>query len=571
MIFLSAKDPDVAAALRSCRLHVYCSVAFSILAHVLMFALPIYMINVFTRVLNSQSIETLIVLFIGFAIAIGFKAVFDSIISALSRRMSLRIDRKLSARLAGALFTIRASGNTITGAQVFRDLEAYRRFLTGSGMPALLDGPWAGLFLAVLWILDPLVGTVALIAAIILSAGEIAKYALTRASLERSNRSSVGTFVSLDLYLQNAEAVVGQGMLQRILSRWMSGHRESLGTHSRFARLSSGLNAALGAGNQLFLGLVIAVAAYQIVMGNAPAAILFAAMILFRFALQPVQRVITAYSEYIPVKQGLERIEEALSAVPAPQEKMQVPRPDGVLTVKGLTYVPPNTRRPILRNINFGVEAGRSLGIVGLSGSGKTTLARLITGCVKPSAGNVRLDGNDVWEWAQTGTRWYIGYLPQSVQLLPGSVADNISHFGEFDEEAVTDAAILAGAHDMILRLPEGYDTVVGAGGFALSGGQRQLIGLARAVAGNPAMVVLDEPNASLDGPGEGALMNCIASLGEAGTTVVMISHRPNLVNQLDKTVLLKEGEMVAFGETEEVYARLGRPVLVKRKDAESA
>ena len=570
-MFLSAKDPDVAAALRSCRLHVYCSVAFSILAHILMLALPIFMINVFSRVLNSQSVETLIVLVIGFAIATGFKAVFDAIVSALSRRMSLRIDRKLSTRLAGALFTIRASGNNITGAQVFRDLEAYRRFLTGSGMPALLDGPWAALFLAVVWILDPLVGLVTLLAAVILSAGEIAKYAVTRASLDRSNRSSVGSFVALDLYLQNAEAVVGQGMLHRILSRWLTGHRTSLHAHTQFSRLSTTLTAALSAGSQLFLGLVLAVAAYQIVMGNAPPAILFAAIILFRFTLQPVQRVITAYSEYIPVKQGLERIEEVLSTVPAPQEKMVVPRPDGVLTVKGLTYVPPNSRRPILRNINFGVEAGRSLGIVGLSGSGKTTLARLITGCLKPSAGNVRLDGNDVWEWAHTGTRWYIGYLPQSVQLLPGSVADNISHFGEFDDDAVTDAAVLAGAHDMILRLPQGYDTVVGAGGFALSGGQRQLIGLARAVAGNPAMVVLDEPNANLDGPGEGALMNCIAKLGEAGTTVVMISHRPNLVNQLDKTVLLKEGEMVAFGETEDVYARLGRPVLVKKKDAENA
>ncbi|MEJ8572053.1 ATP-binding cassette domain-containing protein [Microbaculum marinum] len=542
---------------------------FNTLVNLLLLAFPLYMINVFTRVLDSRSNETLIVLFAGFAIVFIFRGFFEMLEDALMRRVSRRIDGRLSERLVQALFRQKASGEgSPGGAQALRDLDAYRQFVSQSAIKATLEAPWAGLFIGVLFILNPLVGIVAFFSVLVMVVIEIIKVASVRGSTDSTTRSSLASYSTLDLYLQSAEAVVGQGMLRRIIGRWRKIHDAALSSQMQASGRAETIGTSAGVIQYLFLGIVIAVAAAEIINGEAPPAILFATMILFRFAMRPVQKVISAWSQYVPVRQGLARIEQTLASVPPMQEKMPVPKPAGILTVKGLIYVPKGSQKPILRNINFGVEAGRSVGIVGLAGSGKTTLVRVITGCVKPSAGQVRLDGNDVWSWAQSGERWYIGYLPQNVQILPASVADNISHFGEFDEEAVVDAARMAGAHEMILRLPMGYDTLIGPGGHPVSGGQRQLIGLARAVVGSPSMVVLDEPNSNLDGPGEDALMRCVASLKASGVTVVMVSHRASLIRQLDKTVLLKEGQMVGFGETEEVYAQLGRPVLVKKKDA---
>lgn len=565
---LKSQDPDIQAALSSCRLHFVYAAVFNVFVNILLLAMPIYMINLFTRVLESRSIETLIALFTGFAIAVIFRGVFSALQSALFERASRRIDRRLSERLVEALFRRRASGVANASAQPLRDLDAYRAFVAGIGGGALLDAPWAALFVAVLFALNPLVGVVAFAAVVVMTLIELAKIGVSRRSLASSNQFSLASYTTLEQFLQGAEAVVGQGMLRAVSQKWLTVRGPAVAAQAQMKWHNDVFSTCSAAASLLFLGLIMAVATVQIIAGEAPPALLFACMILFRYSMRPIQQLISAWAQMIPVRQGLARIEEVLAAVPPVQAKMQLPRPAGELTVKGLTYVPVKGARPLLRNINFGIEPGRSVGIVGLSGSGKTTLARLITGCIKPTAGNVRLDGHDVWDWAQSGERWYVGYLPQTVQILPGTVAENIGHFGEHDEAAIVDAAIMSGAHEMILRLPSGYDTPIGSGGHPISGGQRQLIGLARAVVGTPALVVLDEPNSNLDGPGEDALMRCIGALRDAGVTVVMISHRPNLVRQLDKTVLLKEGVMVAFGETDDVYSRLGRPKLVKKRDA---
>lgn len=567
MVALS-KDPDVREALRSIRSHFIYAGLFDAVSNLLALAYPLYIFNVYSRVLESRSTATLVALFTGFALAVGFKALFDVVDAALFQRASLRLDRRLSDRLVAATFRQRAAGRSNSGAQVLRDLETYRSFVTGKGSKSLLGIPWAGFYLGVIALIDPVVGVVALAAAVASGAIEVAKVAWTKDAIDRTGRQAISGYLSLDTNLQAAEAVVGMGMLRAFLAKWNSDHIPTLAAQTRVRLRNANLDSLGAAARLLFQGTLVAVACFQVVQGEAPSAIIFVAVILFSFAMRPLQRIVGAWTDYISVRQGLQRIEDVLRAVPALRHKMPLPRPEGVLTVRGVSLVPPGSTRPILRNINFGVRPGESVGVIGLMGSGKTTLARLIVGCLHPSVGHVRLDGRDVWDWAQAGESTHVGYLPQTISLLPATVAENIGHFGSHDEHDVVEAARIAGIHDMILRLPSGYDTPVGDGGHPISGGQRQLIGLARAVVGSPALVVLDEPNSNLDGPGEESLVACLETLKAAKVTLVMISHKPSLVRQLDKALLLKEGQVVGFGTTSEIYERLGRPMVVKRSHA---
>ncbi len=568
---LISKDPDVSEALRSCRSHFASAAIFNIGSNILVLAYPLFMLSVYQRVMESGSLATLLALFTGFAIAVAFRALFEWIRPALMSRAGLRLDRRLSERLVEALFRRRAAGREDTGAQTLRDLDAFRQFATGRGGVAAMDAPWAGLFIALMFILDPLVGVVALVALLVLMALEAMKVGATQGKVGQSNRSSVSSYVALDLALPSAEAVIGMGMLPGMLRSWRVLHEDATAAQDAVRNRAAALDSLEAGANLLFQGAIISTAAIQFLRGEAPGGLVFVSSMLFQFAMRPAQRMITIWTDYIPVRQGLARIEEVFRSVPPRREKIPLPRPRGVLTVKAVTYVPSGSNKPVLRNLNFGIDAGMSLGVVGLMGAGKTTLARLLVGCMRPSAGTVRLDGSDVWDWVQSGSMRHIGYLPQAIGLLPGTVAENIGRLGDFDEVAIVAAAKLAGVHDLILRLPRGYDTLIGPGGYPISGGQKQLVGLARAVVGNPSLVVLDEPNSNLDGPGEDALRTCVRALEKAGTTLVMISHRSDLVQQMKRVVLLREGEVVGFGETEAVYRKLGRPVIVKAKASHGA
>ena len=308
----------------------------------------------------------------------------------------------------------------------------------------------------------------------------------------------------------------------------------------------------------------MAVGALQAMDGHIPIGMIFAAIIVFNFAIQPVTQLISAWEDYHVVKEAAARIDEALRRNPEVRTELRLPKPAGRIDVQEMFYVPPGAEKAVLRCIHFSLEAGQSLGLVGLNGSGKTTLARLLTGNLKPTSGKIRIDGADLQTFENEDIGRFIGYLPQNVGLLPGSVADNIGRFGEFTHAQVVEAAKMARVHDLILRLPRGYDTLLDDASM-FSGGQRQLIALARAIVGNPSFVVLDEPNSNLDGPGEDALVACIKSLKQAGTTVIMITHRPNLVTHLDHAAILRDGMLVSMGQTEEVFKQLGRPSIVKK------
>jgi ABC-type protease/lipase transport system fused ATPase/permease subunit len=306
------------------------------------------------------------------------------------------------------------------------------------------------------------------------------------------------------------------------------------------------------------------VAVVQIINGLIPAGLAFAAVIIFGFAMRPIDQLIAAREDYYLAKEAMGRIDRALTQVPEPEINLHLPRPAGSITCQDVTFVPPGSDRPVLKRISFFLEAGQSLGLVGLNGSGKTTLARILTGSLRPTAGTVRIDGAELNQWSNDEFGEFFGYLPQNVGLLPGTVADNIGRFGKFSDDEIIDAAKRARVHDVILRLPKGYETPLDENAM-FSGGQRQLIALARAVIGQPAIVILDEPNSNLDGPGEEALISCIQDLKERGTTVVLITHRPNLVVHLDHAAVLREGMLVSFGTTQDVFKQLGRPAIVKK------
>lgn len=562
------KDEGLRAALQACRTHLVYTSLFNAVGNVLVLAYPLYMINVFGRVLASQSRETLAALFVGFAIACVFKAIFGWLRSAVFLRAGLRIDRQLSDRVVSALIRRRASGRSDLGNQLLRDLDNFRSFSTGIGGNAAIDLPWAALFLGALAILDPMMGIAAAVSILVIVVLSTAQLLIGRRDIRTADGASVTSYHFIDGILSGSEAIVSMGLRDRILQQWHRVREMALAAGLARGHRDAGFQGALSFTRMIAQGIVLAIGVLQIIAGQTTAGVVFGALIIFNLAMGPFDKLMMAWSSFGTVREGMSRLDAVLSAFPPEAERTDLPKPEGRLEVTNLNYVAPGGERPILKNISFSIRPGVSLGVVGLIGSGKTTLARLLTGCTRPTHGSVRFAGQEMFGWTQgDGGRW-VGYLPQNIALLPGTVLDNIGRFGMFDLDEVIEAAKLAGVFDIIQRLPKGFDTVVGPGGLALSGGQQQLIGLARAVVGLPSLVVLDEPNSNLDGPGEDSLMRCIEHLRNQGTTVVFISHRPNLVRQMEQVLILKDGSLMDGGEANAVFERLGRPVVVRSNAA---
>lgn len=565
------KDPEIREALRSCSKHFVLAWVYTLIASILLLSFPLFMLNVFGRVMQSQSLATLAVLLTGYLIAMAFRSVFDWLRGALLTRASIRIDRRLADRVVQCLFERRASGRSDIGAQALRDLDQFRRYVTGPGGGAAMDAPLGALFLGALVVLSSPMAATALIAILIITVLTVIDVTVTRENVAQSDQETLNSYAFVDANLIAAEAVVGMGLMKGILAKWRTIHEQVLEVQIRASGRGLAFEEVISFVRYAAQGVFITVGVVEVINGQVSPGVLIASLFIFNFALAPFNKIVNAWSAFPSVKHGLERLEKLLQGTPRPHEdRMALPRPAGELRVVQVSYVPPSQERMVLRNLNFGLRAGESLGVVGLIGSGKTTLARLLVGTLKASAGSIRLDGNEVWDWSRHQGGAFIGYVPQSVGLLAATVAENIGRFGMFDEGQIVRAAELAGVSDLIQKLPLGYDTRIGEGGHQLSGGQRQLIALARAVVGEPSFLVLDEPNSNLDGPGEEALAACLSRLRAAGSTIVLISHRPQLVRQLDKLLLLKDGQMVSFGPADEVWKELGRPVVVKRGTPDS-
>jgi ATP-binding cassette subfamily C protein/ATP-binding cassette subfamily C protein EexD len=564
-----AKTDELGGVLQACRHYFATALIFSLAINVLYLASPIYMLQVYDRVVSSASQVTLVMLTIILLVTLGALASLDSVRARILTRASIRLDKLMAGRVVAATMEGAARGGPARS-QPLRDFDTFRQFITGSGIHAVFDLPWAPIYIGVIFILHPLLGSFALVSSIVLVLMAFWNEHRVKTPLSEATESAARNYTFTEMSLRNAEVVQAMGMMPGLLHRWSRDRNLVLERQSfasdRAATTSSLIRFLRLAMQSVILGL----GAYLVIERVTTVGSMFAASILLGRALQPVEQIVGSWRNLTSARGAFRRVKELLAANPPRDPALALPRPAGRLSVESLTYVVPGTNRPILRNVSFRIEPGDALGIIGPSGAGKSTLARQIVGILPPSAGAVRLDGADVSLWPRESLGRHIGYLPQDIELFADTVASNISRFRNDDDQEVIEAAQMAGVHDMILRLPAGYETQVGDGGAVLSGGYRQRIGLARAVYGNPSLIVLDEPSSNLDSDGDTALLSCIAELKKRGATVVMISHRPNTLGAVDKLLLLRDGVAEIFGPRDEVISRLSRPAPLQAVAAKS-
>jgi len=542
-------------ALREARRGLLVVAALSLFLNLLALTSPLYMFQVFDRVLASGRVETLVALTAIAAFALLCLGALEVIRSRVLGRISTWLDRALARAALTASLGETLAGRPI-GGQAMSDLAQLRGFINSQGIFPIFDAPWTPLFVAVIWLLHPWLGVLALLSAALLFALALANELLTRAPLAAAGQAWLAAQRRYEGALRNAEVVQAMGMLPALLGRWQGEHERVLDGQACASDRTGWIY-----GTSKFVRLFVQVAilglgAYLVLQGALTSGGMIASSILLGRALAPVEQAIGAWKGFVAARASHDRLQHLLQRHPGEAPAIALPAPEGRIAVNGLNFKAPDGR-PILKGVSFELAAGEVLAVVGASASGKSTLCRLLTGVWPPDGGHVRLDGAEVHRWERVDFGRHLGYLPQDVELFAGSVRDNIARMTDAPDDAVVAAAQLAGVHDMILHLPEGYATEVGPRGAILSGGQRQCIGLARAMFGMPRVVVLDEPSASLDQVGESAVLDAIGRLKARGSTVVLVVHRPGLLTHVDKVLVMSEGAGVLFGPRDRVLARI--------------
>lgn len=545
-------------ALSACRGAFAMTGVFSMVINILMLTSPIFMLQVYDRVLATRSYPTLAVLTV---VAGGLLVVMGALELIRSRvlvRTGARLDGLLSARVFAAVF-VRGLGSA--GGQSSRplmDLDTLRQFLTGPGPFALFDAPWVPVYLVVVFMLHPVLGLVALAGAAVLFTIALLNEVRTREPLRRAGTEAAAANAFAEAGLGNAEVVHAMGMGEGLLRRWRARHDQAIAHQGQGSDRSGTLTAASKT-LRLFLQVAILAAGAGLVIDQQiTAGTMIAASIIMGRALAPVEQAIGNWRAFVQARAAYGRLRDLLAAHPGDAARMDLPAPKGALAVERLVAAPPGVTKPVLKGISFALKPGEVLGVIGPSAAGKSTLARLLVGVWPPAGGAVRLDGAELGHWPAQALGRHIGYLPQDTALFDGTVGENIARFAhDPDPERIVAAATRAGVHEMILRLADGYDTRIGPRGAALSGGQRQRVALARALYGDPVLVVLDEPNASLDAEGEQALHNAVLGLKRAGACVIVMAHRPSALAAADTLLALADGQVQAFGPKAEVLAKV--------------
>lgn len=532
-------------------------VAFSVLMNALTLTIPLYAVQVFDRVLTSRSLETLLYLSVLAVFALSVFSILDAGRAQILARIGVYLEEH-----AGRL-TLMQSDDAVRASpaekvQCLRDLSSLRLFASSPAFLALFDALISPFCLLFVFLINPDLGWATTIGAFVLCGLAAMNLALTRKPLEAANASATELMGQLHIGLRNAEAIAAMGMGKAIAQMWEHAHVQSswryldaqdrvalIGAFSRFARLVLQL---------VVLGLGALLAIQQEVSGG----MMIAASLIAARALSPIDATISSWVTIAQAREAWLRI-SGLLASNEPRQSLPLPRPSGRVVAEALSYNPTSALKPILSEISFTLEPGEILGVVGPTASGKTTLLRLLTGVLRPTSGNVRLDGADVSVWNRADIGQYVGYLPYDVQLLPATVAENIARLRDTRPEEIISAARRAGVHEMILRLPNGYQTKLENGEMPLSGGQRQRLGLARALFGDPPLLVLDEPNANLDAQGEASLVQAIVDAKNAGAAVVVVTHRTALLQHVDKILVLREGRCDTLGTREQVLGRKER------------
>ncbi len=545
-------------ALREGRGPLLAAAAFTLVSSMLYMALPLFTNQIYGRVLISQSVPTLVVLTAGVLFVFVVSSVIDFFRARVLVNFGSAFDHRVSGQVFSALFDGISRRERALSSQALRDLDVFRQALTGPPMLALFDLPTVPLFMIVLFVIDPWVGGLTLIGGAILLVLVVVQDQATRIPLQEANDAALRSYSFTDSGLRNSEVVRAMGMLPSIGALWFRFRRQAM-SQSVLASDQAGLwSNAIKFVRMAIQVLIVALGALLTIEHKIGPGLLFANMILSARALAPIDRAVGAWAGFISASQAYDRLTALLNSYKPPELATSLPPPAGRLAIESVSFATPDGSRMLLRNIAFTINPGETVGVIGPSGAGKSTLARLLVGIWKPAAGTVRLDGADVFTWERGAFGEHVGYLPQDTELFAGTVRANIARFStSVTDEEVVEAAKMAAVHDLILRLPKGYDTDLGQDGVVLSVGQRQRVGLARALLRNPRLVVLDEPNANLDAVGEAALMSALETLKARGATVVMVSHKPSIFRTADKMLVLQEGLIELYGPRDAVLAKL--------------
>jgi ATP-binding cassette subfamily C protein EexD len=535
---------------------------FSLFINLLMLMPSVYMMQVYDRVLGSNSISTLMMLTLLAVILFITLGALEWIRSQILIRVSARFDLLLNERLYRVLFRQALVSGGKSSTQPLSDLLALRQFLTGNGLFAFFDAPWIPIYIGLLFLFHSSFGIVAIVSAVLLILLAIWNEKATHDDLEQANRVSVESSSITSRNLRNAEIVHALGMLPSLMSRWKEKQQKLIILQAQ-ASEKAGLISALSKTYRLTIqSLILGLGAWLAIDKQITPGLMIGGSILLGRALAPIDLMIGTWKQFLTARTAYERLNTILSQFPPETERMQLPAPKGALRAEQAVVVPPGSRTAVIKGISFSIDPGVFVALIGPSASGKSTLARALLGIWPTANGAIRFDGAEIAHWDRALIGPYVGYLPQDIELFDGTIADNIARFGALDSEKVVAAAKATGVHDMILHLPQGYDTEIGSTGGALSAGQRQRVGLARALYGDPVLVVLDAPNSNLDEQGEIALGQALAGLKQRGCTVIVITHRMGVLSFTDRIMILNDGLLAMDGPRDEVLAKLQqRPI----------
>jgi ATP-binding cassette, subfamily C, bacterial EexD len=557
----TAKYPELAASFNDVKSYFIYAGLFSAAVNLLMLVPVIYMLQVYDRVVSSGSYSTLAMLtllMVALTAALGgFEWVRSMILIAASNRIEKNLRRRVSdATFKRALLT----GGAVSNSQPLSDLSSLRQFLTGNGLFAFFDAPWFPIYVFVMFMFHPLFGYAAIFAGIVMVALAYTTEKVTSKKLQDANSQSNWINNQVNGTLKNSEVIAAMGMADDLRHRQEKRFDQVLTLQTDASRSAGLLQSLSKTFRMVMQSLLLGLGALLALRQEISPGMMIAGSLLLGRALAPIDMLVGTWKGFTLARGQYDRLGQLLNQIPKDADTMPLPAPTGKLSAEQVMVVPPGSKNIVVRGVNMELNAGEALGIVGPSASGKSCLARALLGIWPTYSGKVRLDGADIFAWDRTELGPYIGYLPQDIELFDGSISENICRFGDVDPDKVVEAARTAGVHDLILHLPQGYDTVIGGSGGILSGGQRQRIGLARAIYGSPKYLVLDEPNSNLDDQGERELVEAIRRIKSEGATVIIITHRTMVLQCVDKILVMRDGAASHFGPRDQVLAALAAP-----------
>ena len=557
----TAKYPELAASFNDVKSYFIYAGLFSAAVNLLMLVPVIYMLQVYDRVVSSGSYSTLAMLtllMVALTAALGgFEWVRSMILIAASNRIEKNLRRRVSdATFKRALLT----GGAVSNSQPLSDLSSLRQFLTGNGLFAFFDAPWFPIYVFVMFMFNPLFGYAAIFAGIVMVALAYVTEKVTSKKLQDANTQSNWINNQVNGTLKNSEVIAAMGMADDLRHRQEKRFDQVLTLQTDASRSAGLLQSLSKTFRMVMQSLLLGLGALLALRQEISPGMMIAGSLLLGRALAPIDMLVGTWKGFTLARGQYDRLGQLLNQIPKDADTMSLPAPTGKLSAEQVMVVPPGSKNIVVRGVNMELNAGEALGIVGPSASGKSCLARALLGIWPTYSGKVRLDGADIFAWDRTELGPYIGYLPQDIELFDGSISENICRFGDVDPDKVVEAAKTAGVHDLILHLPQGYDTVIGGSGGILSGGQRQRIGLARAIYGSPEYLVLDEPNSNLDDQGERELVEAIRRIKSEGATVIIITHRTMVLQCVDKILVMRDGAASHFGPRDQVLAALAAP-----------